>query len=158
MHDYDTAFNAGLYDVEQARTKRANRRKNSIKKKNERFEIAKDCCCFGWTVKDEIYVPLYKEQIQRVICVPIYEYIFDYTLNSYRDKQVGIKKTVKIYTHRYGEYRPIAPYLQRYSASGRKSLAKKQTNRRIRRNTDNYTIGKRPSDYKKIYDYWDTVC
>lgn len=158
MHDYDTAFNAGLYEVEQDRRKRAKRRKDSFKKKNERFEIAKDCCCFGWVVKDELFVQTEVTQVQRVYYQPVYEQYFNYMTYSYGQKQIGVEKVEKSFNQVTGKYQKIEPYLLRYSATGRKTLSKQQTNRRIRRNKDNFTLGREPSSYKKVFDYWDMVC
>lgn len=158
MHDYNTAFNAGSYDVEQARRKRAKRRKDSCRKKKERFEKAKNCCCFGWSVKDDVLVQKGVTQHKKVYYLPVYEQYFNYKIGSYEQKQIGVEKVEKTFNRVNVEYQKIEPYLMRFSATGRKTLSKQQTNRRIRRNKDNFTLGRAPGSYKKVFDYWDQVC
>lgn len=47
------------------------------------------------------------------------------------------------------------PYLVRFSLSGCRGFAKRETNRRIRQ--DKTFVSNKPGAYRRVFDYWDTL-
>lgn len=150
--DYDTHFNSAMYAISQERDKRALRRKRTKQIKNKRvLESANSYV--GYYIVDErveIKKELGEREYIRLQETPIYDSmgsLIDVQRQYVREVQPCYKLTHIVH--------PTSPFLKRTSFSGRKKVAKKSTNRKIRQS--NLILDKRPSSYRKMFDFWWTV-
>lgn len=170
--DYNTHFESAMYEHNLKKKKSSNRRRKNKRHKKKEFRMVREGQHPTFYIEDEksiyqtylVEIPAYYEEekyLYRIKNGAIWYYEDDGSpvyVDDFRYIKTGrliYHPAKKVKRHRYIGKQPCIPYIKHYSLSGRKSFAKKMTNRKIRRDNKMETSRER-AGYQKVYDYaWE---